>query len=123
MKSTNDIEERISRLHAGRLIDMHFDLPLSLFWNRARKDVIVTDFLAEFEAGDIGLLGVAVYIEDKYLPANALKVGLDQVALLYTELDDSSRFMLCKSLADIERARTEGRIGLMLTMEGVEPVG
>ena len=51
---------------------MHFDLPLSLFWNRARRNVIATDFLTEFEVGEVGLLGVALYAEDKYLPDQAL---------------------------------------------------
>ena len=123
MKSANTIEESVSRLHADRLIDMHFDLPLSLFWNRARRNVIATDFLPEFEAGDVGLLGVALYVEDKYLPDQALRVGLDQIALLYAELEVTPRLMLCKTFADIHRAQVEGRIGLLLTMEGAEPLG
>lgn len=122
MKIDQAIEERVSRLHAEKLIDMHFDLPLNLFWNRTRRNVIETDFLPEFEIGAIGLLGVATYVEDKHL-ANALRVGLDQIALVYEELEITPRLMLCKSFADIEQARAENRIGLMLTMEGAEPLG
>ncbi|MDQ6940706.1 MAG: dipeptidase [Verrucomicrobiota bacterium] len=122
MNSAKEMEERISRLHADRLIDLHFDLPLSLFWNRARKNIVATDFHSEFEEGDIGLLGVATYVEDKHL-GDALRVALDQIALVYAEVEINSRLMLCQSFADIERARTEGRIGLMLTMEGAEPLG
>jgi len=121
--SGNSLEEKIARLHADRLIDMHFDLPLSLFWNRTRKNVITTDFLPELEAGDAGLLGVALYVEDKYLPDQALRVGLDQIAVLYAELEATPRLMLCKTFADIHRAQIEGRIGFLLTMEGVEPLG
>jgi len=123
MKGENNTEERVSRLHADRLIDMHFDLPLSLFWNRERRGALATDFLPEFEAGDLGLIGVAIYIEDKYLANGALRVGLDQIAVLYAELEMTSRFMFCKTFADIRRAETEGRIGLLLTMEGAEPLG
>ena len=123
MNSADGIEKRVARLHADRLIDMHFDLPLGLFWNRHRKNVVATDFLREFEAGDIGLLGVATYVEDKDLGANALRVALDQIALVYAECEINSRLMLCKSFADIERARAEKRIGLILTMEGAEPLG
>lgn len=114
---------RLARLHSPGLIDMHFDLPLSLFWNRTRRDVITTDFLPEFEAGGIGLLGVAIYIEDKHLPGQALKVGLDQVARLYAELESTPRLVLCRTFSEIERAQREGRIGLLLTMEGAEPLG
>ncbi len=123
MKLADSIEERVSRLHAGRLIDMHFDLPLGLFLDRTGTNIVATDFLPEFEAGDIGLIGVAIYVEDQYLPDKALKVGLDQVSLLYRELAATSRLMLCKTFADVRRTQEEGRIGLVLTMEGAEPLG
>jgi membrane dipeptidase len=116
------IEERVSHLHADRLIDMHFDLPLSLFLSRARRNVIAADFLPEFEAGDIGLLGVALYVEDQYLPDQALRVALDQIALLHAEAEVTPRLMLCQTFADIQRAQAEGQIGLLLTMEGAEPL-
>ena len=80
------IEQEISRLHAGGLVDLHFDLPLGLFLNRDRRRIIATDFLPEFEAGDIGVLGVALYVEDKHLGLEELRVALDQVALLKAEL-------------------------------------
>ena len=116
-------EERVSRLHAGGLVDLHFDLPLSLFLSRPRRGVVAADFLPEFEAGDIGLLGVALYIEDEYLGEQALRVGLDQVALLKAELETNPRLVLCRTFAEIEQARSEGRIALLLTMEGAEPLG
>jgi len=123
VKSGNQIEERVSRLHAERLIDLHFDLPLGLFLSRPRRGIIATDFLPEFEAGDVGLLGVALYVEDEYLPANALRVALDQIALLKAELEITPRLVLCKTFAEIQQARAQGRIALLLTMEGAEPLG
>jgi len=123
MKSRGEIEGKIASLHADRLIDMHFDLPLSLFLSRPRQHVIGTDFLPEFEAGDIGLLGVALYVEDKHLGERALQVALEQVALLKAELLSAPQFVLCRTFAEIERARAEGRIALVLTMEGAEPLG
>src|SRR5438477_12900263 len=98
-------EERISNLHAGRLIDLHFDLPLIPFLSQPRRNIIATDFLPQFEAGDIGLLGVAVYVEDRYLGEQSLRVTLDQVALLKAELETTSRLVLCRTFAEIERAR------------------
>ncbi len=122
MTAANTIEERVSRLHAGGLIDLHFDLPLGLFLSRPRRNVITSDFLPEFEAGDISLLGAAIYVEDRYLD-QALRVALDQVALLKAEIAVTPRLTLCKSFADIQQARDDGRIGLLLTMEGAEPLG
>ena len=119
----NTTEERISRLHVGRLIDLHFDLPLILFLSQPRRNIVAPDFLPQFEAGDIGLLGVALYVEDRFLGEQALRVALDQVALLKAELETTSRLVLCRTFAEIEEAQREDRIALLLTMEGAEPLG
>ncbi|HMJ05885.1 MAG TPA: membrane dipeptidase [Chthoniobacterales bacterium] len=116
-------EERVSRLHAGGLIDLHFDLPLSLFLSQPRRGLLATDFLPQFEAGDLGVLGVALYIEDKDLGEPALRIALDQIALLKAEVESTSRVVLCRTFGEIAQARDEGRIALLLTMEGVEPLG
>ncbi len=122
--STQSFQERVPRLRQLRWIDFHFDLPLGLFWNRDRSNVIATDFIPSFESGRVGLLGVAVYVEDKYLPSgDALRVALDQVALLRAEVENNPRLFLCQSYSDIQKAEADGRIGFILTMEGVEPLG
>jgi len=64
---------------------MHFDLPMDLYEKRNRKDVLETEFLPEFEAGNISVAGVAIYIEDRYQPDMGLRVALDQIARLYAE--------------------------------------
>jgi hypothetical protein len=45
------IEERVSRLHAGGIVDLHFDLPMDLYEKRERENVLESDFLPELEAG------------------------------------------------------------------------
>src|SRR5207248_1006113 len=67
-------EERITRLHGQGIVDLHFDLPMFLYDNRDRKNVLASDFLPEFEAGDIGTAAASIYIEDQYIPDNALGV-------------------------------------------------
>jgi membrane dipeptidase len=117
------IEERIDRLHTGGIVDMHFDLPMDLYEKRDRKNVLGTEFLPEIETGNIGVLGVAIYIEDRYLPETGLRVALDQIARLFAETQACQRFAICKSFYEIQRAREEGRIALLITMEGAEPLG
>jgi len=53
----------------------------------------------------------------------ALRRALDQVAALLAELDRSPNACLCTTYADILRAKAEGKRGLVLGMEGVEPLG
>jgi membrane dipeptidase len=117
------IEERIDLLQTGGIIDMHFDLLMDLYEKRQRRDVLETEFLPEFEAGSISVVGAAIYIEDRYLPEAGLRVALDQIARLYAETAASERFAICKNYRDIQAARETGKIAFLITMEGVEPLG
>ena len=116
------MEKRVEFLHAGGLVDMHFDLPLGLQWNDD-PEVIAKEFLPEFVAGNIGVLGVATYVEDRFLPDKGLNVALCQVARLYAAAERTGQVEICKTYEEICRARQNGRIALLLTMEGAEPLG
>jgi membrane dipeptidase len=120
---SEQIEEQISRLHRHGVVDLHFDLPMDLYDKRARQDVLAADILPDLQAGDIGVVGAALFLEDQYLPEMALRVALDQIARLYAEVDQSDRFVICKSHREILQARGNGKIALLITMEGVEPLG
>lgn len=123
MISGEEIEERVERLHATGVVDLHFDLLMELYEKREQTNVLATEFLPELEAGNIGVLGAAIYIEDRYLPEMALRVGLDQIARLYVEVDRSNRFSICRSHREIQQARESGKIALLIAMEGAEPIG
>jgi membrane dipeptidase len=117
------IEERIEQLQTGGMVDMHFDLLMDLYEKRQRRNVLETEFLPEFEAGNVSVVGAAIYIEDRYLPEAGLRVALDQIARLYAETAASERFAICKSYRDIQAARESGKIAFLITMEGIEPLG
>jgi membrane dipeptidase len=117
------IEERIDRLHADGIVDFHFDMPMDLYEKRGRTNVLATDYLPELEVGDIGILGAAIYIEDRYMPEMSLRVGVDQISRLYAEVEACTRFAICKSYQEILGARKNRKIALLITMEGVEPLG
>jgi membrane dipeptidase len=124
MNATEEsVEQRIERLHAGGIIDLHFDLLMDLYEKRERKNVLETEFLPELEAGNIEVIGVAIYIEDRYLPEGGLRVAVDQIARLYAETQACQRFAICKSYREIQKAREARKIALLITMEGAEPLG
>src|SRR5205807_5307607 len=121
--AANIIEERVNRLHENGVIDVHFDLPMDLYEKRNQPDVLAKEFLPEFETGGMGIIGAAVYIEDRYLPDRGLQVALDQIARLYTEAGQSRRCVVCRTHEEISRALDSKKIGFLITMEGVEPLG
>ena len=123
MTTQEPIEQRIDRLQTGGIIDLHFDLLMDLYEKRQRKSVLETEFLPELEVGNVGVVGVAIYIENRYLPDSGLRVALDQIARLYAETQACSRFAISKSYHDIQKAREDRKIALVITMEGVEALG
>jgi len=123
MNGDQSIEGRIDRLQAGGVIDLHFDLPMDLYEKRQRENVLETEFLPELEAGDVGVVGVAIYIEDRHLPDAGLRVALDQIARLYAETQVCPQFAICKNYHDIENTLKDDKIALLITMEGAEPLG
>ena len=123
MDTETSVEERVDRLHASGVIDMHFDLSMDLYEKRKHKNVLETEFLSQFEAGSLSVIAAAIYIEERYLSERGPRVALDQVSRLYAETAASERFAICKSFREIQQARERGRIALLITMEGVEPLG
>lgn len=119
----NALDDRINHLHRHGVIDMHFDLLMDLYEKRQHRGVLERDFLADLRSGDMGVIGAAIYIEDKYMPEMALRVGLGQVARLHREVDQSPHFAICKSYGELVTARQAGKIAFLITMEGVEPLG
>jgi membrane dipeptidase len=116
--------DAVERLHGSGIVDMHFDLPLDLYDRRRESGLLRTDYVPELRAGGVGLIGAAIFIEEEHLPEMALRVALDQIAILYEEVDLAApEVVICRKYADIERARTAGQIGVLITMEGVEPLG
>src|SRR6266550_7013588 len=110
------IEDRIDRLHADGIVDLHFDLPMDLYEKCDRANVLSADFLPELEAGGVGVLGGAIYIEDRYMPEMSLRVALDQISRIYAEVKECERFAICKSYQEILDARKAYKIALLITM-------
>src|SRR5262249_19253236 len=117
------IEERIDRLQAGGIIDMHFDLLMDLYEKRQRRDVLETEFFPEFQTGNVSVVGASIYIEDRYLPDAGLRVALDQIARLNAETAGSEKLTICKNYREIQAARETGKIAFLITMEGIESLG
>jgi membrane dipeptidase len=121
--NTETMAQHVERLQRRGVIDMHFDMLMDLYEKRDRSGVLGSDYWPELSTGRMTVLGVAIYIEDRYLPEMGLRVALGQIARLYTEVAADPRFAICKSHADIEAAQKVGQIALLITMEGVEPLG
>lgn len=126
-KEDVDIDTDISAgiLKKYFVADAHLDLLFDVERQRShgRRRVIASDYLPGFEEGGVNLVVSSLYIDDIFLPEMALRRALNQVSALYSEIEETGeKLMLCKSYSDIIKAQKSGKLGILLSFEGVEPL-
>lgn len=106
------------------VVDAHFDLAMDLLyrWERGRKDLL-SPWLAAFRKGNFNLVVSSLFVSGSFLPEMGLRRALDQVAVLVREIRRTEGVTLCRTMEDIERARREGQVGILLSFEGLDPIG
>ncbi len=127
MEGKEDVDINISSgiLKEYFVADAHLDLLFDVEKQRSygRKRVIESDYLPGFNKGGVNLVVSSLYIDDIFLPEMALRKALNQVSALYSEIEESGeKLMLCKSYSDIIQAKESGKLGILLSFEGVEPL-
>jgi membrane dipeptidase len=114
-----------TKLHQESIVfDGHCDTLLEIlagkrkFEKRSTKGHIDLPRLRE---GGVTAQVFAVYLEDQYLPAGAVKQTLRMLDTLHHELDaHPDAFTLATKAADIEAAKREGKVAAVVGLEGAE---
>ena len=116
----------VHELHQKALtVDAHFDLTYELTNRRERgqQKVVETAYLEGFRQGNFNLIVSALFIDNFFLPEMGLRRALDEISYLYQEMEESPGIMkICKTASDIRQAKDEGKIGILLSFEGVDPL-
>ena len=115
----------VTKLHQDSIIfDGHCDTLLEIlsgkrkFDERSKKGHIDLPRLRE---GGVTAQVFAIYLEDQYLPAGAVKQTLRLLDVLYRELDaHPGEFTLATSAADIVAAKRVGKVAAVIGLEGAE---
>ena len=119
--------QRITHLHnRAFIVDAHFDLLWEVANRRDRgeRQVIENRYLEGLRSGRMNLIVVPIYVEDIFLPEMGLRKALSQVSHLHAEIRESpGLFRLCRNVKDAENAAMDDEIGLILAMEGADPIG
>lgn len=104
---------------ASRTSDVPYDLdPLALAIAPAGQYE-----LPLLEQGGVTAACVALFLPENMLD-HALETALEMVAALHRAVEaHADRCLLARSAADILRAKEEGKVSYILTMEGAEPIG
>lgn len=106
--------------------DAHNDILCNVLRKRedGRTRVIETDYLPDMKKGGVNLVICSLFVDDAYFPEMALRNVMDQIAALHEELEESpGMFRVCRSSSEIKAANQAGEVALLLSFEGVEPLG
>jgi len=125
-RTSEELDARVRRVHRD-VVDLHFDLLLHLYEKRVNQyegvGVLGREFWQKLRDGGIGLVGAAIFLDDRYLPELALRVAIDQLALLHEEVAHDSRFVVCRNSGEIEAARADIHLLRAFHELGVRCVG
>ena len=109
-----------------RVVDAHNDLLLAVLHQRERglRDPFGDFWLPRLRAGGVAVQFMAVFTEDQHVGEGALRRAL----LLLEEArhiaeSHSADVAIVETSRDLERSLASGRIGLVLAIEGSEPIG
>lgn len=109
----------------GIVVDAHSDILLDIHPRRTlgERAVLENHWIPKMKKGGIDIRVAAIYSDYQITPELALRRGLDLIASLKEEIDESPNAVLCTSYNDIVKAKEEGKVGFIIGMEGSEPLG
>jgi membrane dipeptidase len=109
------------------IADAHLDLLLELGYRELRhgeRGSFARTWLPLLEAGGVGLQVCPVFVELERQPEGTLREALGQATcLLRAVRENPDRVLQVRTASDLDRVVRGERIGLMLSLEGVEQFG
>lgn len=106
--------------------DTHWDLAPEIFLRRmaGEKSVLKNRYLEDLKKGGFSLVVSSIFARAEMIPEKGLHEALSQIAALADDVDSvSGEVILVKNAADLERVIRKEKIGVMLYMEGLDPLG
>lgn len=106
-------------------IDAHFDLLMDVSAQRGfgKRKVIEENYLPSIQKGKVDTIVVAIFVENSYLPEMGLRKALQQISALHAEVSESpDKMTICKNVNQLTEAKKNGKVGFILSLEGVEPL-
>ena len=109
------------------IADAHVDLLLELAYRERRlgeTNVFASTWLPLLEQGGVGLQVCAVYVDVVVQPEGSLREALSMVASFHRAIaENPDRVVQVTAASDLDAVESGERIGLLLSLEGVECFG
>jgi membrane dipeptidase len=112
---------------AEMIADGHVDLLMELAYRERRlgeTNLLAETWLPLLERGGVGLQVCAIYVDVTVQPEGSLREALSMVASFQRAVrENEDRVVQVREAADLDLVESGERIGLMLSLEGVECFG
>jgi membrane dipeptidase len=109
------------------IADAHVDLLMEVAYRERRlgeANVFASTWLPLLEQGGVGLQVCPVYVDVTVQPEGSLREALSLVASFHRAVSENGdRVVQVRTAADLDRVESGERLGLMLSLEGVECFG
>ena len=107
--------------------DLHLDLLLELAWRRHRageRGAFSGTWLPLLDAGGVRLQVCPMYVDVDRQPEGSLREALGQAAAFHAAVHEQpDRVVAIRGADDLDAVERDGKLGLVLALEGVEPFG
>lgn len=108
------------------VVDAHLDLAAEIYMRRqaGETEIIKNHYLSHFIEGGLNVLVSSIFINSEDLPDKGLKQALNQISALLIDLESvKDQVQLIKNKSDLDFVITNNKIGILLYMEGLDPLG
>lgn len=106
------------------IVDAHTDLLMEVEYLSSEPNPFASSWLQPLRQGGVRLQVCPVFPSLHLLPEGALRACLQQAVACHQAVrDNPDHTMLIRTRDDLDALEASDRIGLMLSMEGVEPLG
>ena len=106
--------------------DAHFDLAAEVYERRlsGEQNVVEQRYLPHFQEAGLNILVSSIYLTNRDLPELGLRKALGQITALKEDIEPvGDRIQVTKSRAELEENLAAGRISILLSLEGLDPLG
>ncbi|WP_440323059.1 dipeptidase [Laedolimicola sp.] len=108
------------------VVDAHFDLAAEVYERRltGESGVVEQRYLPHFQEAGLNILVSSIYLTNRDLPELGLRKALGQITALKEDIEPvGDRIRVTKSRAELEENLAAGRISVLLSLEGLDPLG
>ena len=108
------------------VVDAHFDLAAEVYNRRlhGERNVVERRYLQHFWEAGLKAFVSSVFVSSRDLPEKGLHTAIAQIEALREDLEPiGSEIGIVTGREELERALGKGRIAVLLSLEGLDPIG